>query len=486
VKDVRSAVEVLGRILVALGEESGTSYRDFAWEAWSLGAEAASAADDTASLAYFLESGRAGRLMEALGERHALAEAKVPERLRKAETDAQAKVVEAQAELRTATASGARERIRAAHRAWEEAQRGHVEAIQSIRRAAGNAADVLYPEPDSLSAIQGRLASDEALVLYGYMSVEALALVVTRGEARTVRLGPVEAIETGAAALYAHADRHVDPQAADRLRELVVAPLAIPAGVRRVLVSPVGTLAYAPAALLWPDREVAYVPSGTVLGRLGASVPAKKEKVLALGDPDYEGRVAVPPGAPRERGDVLLPLPASKAEAESVGDVVLLGKDATAERLWAALGRQPQWRAVHLACHGFVDPENPAYSSLALTATATDDGFLTAAEIGRARVPAHLVVLSACRTARGRIYRAEGVAGLMRAFMLAGARRVLVSLWPVDDAATGALMTRFYERWRAGSSPSKALREAQEFVSEKESWRHPDFWAAWILWGPGR
>ena len=104
------------------------------------------------------------------------------------------------------------------------------------------------------------------------------------------------------------------------------------------------------------------------------------------------------------------------------------------------------------------------------------------------RLPADLVVLSACDTARGRIVRGEGIVGLTRAFMFAGAPRVICSLWKVDDEATSALMMRFYELWipkdgKQGLPTAEALREAQAFVRAQPKWKHPFFWAAWVLWG---
>ena len=108
-------------------------------------------------------------------------------------------------------------------------------------------------------------------------------------------------------------------------------------------------------------------------------------------------------------------------------------------------------------------------SSLALTREGAEDGFLTCIEVLRSKIPADLVVLSACRTGKGRAYRAEGIVGLMRSFMYAGSPRVLCSLWDVDDEATLALMKRFYELWnpRDGTKPlppAEALRRAQAHV----------------------
>jgi CHAT domain-containing protein len=144
---------------------------------------------------------------------------------------------------------------------------------------------------------------------------------------------------------------------------------------------------------------------------------------------------------------------------------------------------------VHLACHGLVDVRVPANSALALTPGPDADGLLTIPEIFRLRIPADLVVLSACETAKGKVYKAEGVIGLTRAFMMAGTPRVLCSLWNVDDAATQALMVRFYELWNPaegeGLPAAAALARAQDHVRSQEQWRHPYYWAAWVLWGLG-
>jgi CHAT domain-containing protein len=97
-------------------------------------------------------------------------------------------------------------------------------------------------------------------------------------------------------------------------------------------------------------------------------------------------------------------------------------------------------------------------------------------------VPADLVVLSACETARGKVYSTEGVEGFVRAFMFAGSPRVICSLWKVDDEATAALMTRFYARWKEGDrAAATALAETQEEL--RRAGAAPADWAAWVLWG---
>jgi CHAT domain-containing protein len=245
-----------------------------------------------------------------------------------------------------------------------------------------------------------------------------------------------------------------------------------------------------PFALLAGSRDVAYVPSGTTLGVLADAGGPRGTKVLAVGVGVYGSKGESREAGARDPGGGLAPLPAAPEEARAVGDVVLLDGEATEPGLRAALAERPRWRAVHFACHGFVDTERPSFSSLALTPAAPEDGLLTCLEVFRMKVPADLVVLSACETARGKVYRAEGIVGLTRAFMMAGAPRVLCSLWKVDDEATKSLMVKFYELWNPPSGAdltalpaATALRKAQEFVRSREKWRHPCYWAAWVLWG---
>jgi CHAT domain-containing protein len=211
-------------------------------------------------------------------------------------------------------------------------------------------------------------------------------------------------------------------------------------------------------------------------------------EVLALGDPDYGSRSK----GPRTliRGRPLPSLPATRGEVQAVGTVVLLGAQASEGKLRASLASKPRWRAVHLACHSLIDSKQPLLSALALASDGADDGRLTAIEILRLDIPADLVVLSATRAARGRIDPGEGSVGLPRAFLYAGARAVLAPLGAVDDEATSALMKIFYLLWRppvpAGATPRSAavaLRAAMAQVAAQPRWKHPYYWAGWVLFG---
>ena len=124
------------------------------------------------------------------------------------------------------------------------------------------------------------------------------------------------------------------------------------------------------------------------------------QRVLALGDPDYGGEA----GETRSSSlyGKLRRLPGTRVEAKAIGDVSLLGADASEAKFVAALSQESRWRAVHFACHGLLNAEQPQLSALALTPDAESDGFLSVHEVAAMQIPADLVVLSACETARAR------------------------------------------------------------------------------------
>jgi CHAT domain-containing protein len=113
------------------------------------------------------------------------------------------------------------------------------------------------------------------------------------------------------------------------------------------------------------------------------------------------------------------------------------------------------------------------------------NGFLSTADVFNLSLGADLVVLSGCRTGLGKEIRGDGIAGLTRAFMYAGAPRVVASLWNVNDAATAELMKRFYQGMFGSKklSPSAALRAAQLSLQKEPRWSAPYYWAAFVLQG---
>ena len=147
-----------------------------------------------------------------------------------------------------------------------------------------------------------------------------------------------------------------------------------------------------------------------------------------------------------------------------------------------------QYRIVHFATHGLLDNHHPELSGIVLSLFdehgQPKNGFLRLHDLYNLNLPVDLVVLSACNTALGKEIKGEGIVGLTRGLMYAGAARVVASLWKVEDEATAALMTRFYQKMlKEGERPAAALRAAQVEMWQQKRWRAPQHWAAFVLQG---
>lgn len=244
-----------------------------------------------------------------------------------------------------------------------------------------------------------------------------------------------------------------------------------------------------PAGARWSEQPFfgrthapVVTPSSTVYLALRERDDAHYERELvALGGADYSGL-----------DRALDPLPFTEREVQRISagldatdKVVLLGADATEPRLKQAL-EGPSTRVVHLATHGLVDPAEPARSCVALGAGGDQDGYLYSLEILALHLDRPMIVLSACESALGRLERGEGVVGLTRSFLAAGARGVVASLWPVPDASTAALMGTFYDELWQHHSAAQAMHTARAELLASEEWSHPYFWSAFVLVGTER
>ena len=168
----------------------------------------------------------------------------------------------------------------------------------------------------------------------------------------------------------------------------------------------------------------------------------------------------------------------------------MLGFDATKSA--AKTMDLSQYRIIHFATHSLLDFKHPELSCIVLSQrdpdNAEQDGFLRLADIYNIRLSADLVVLSACQTAIGRNLRGEGLVSLTRGFMYGGAARVVASLWEIDDEASKELMAKFYDHMlgQEQMTPAAALRAAQNDIMKQDRWRHPYFWAAFLMQGEWR
>ena len=186
-------------------------------------------------------------------------------------------------------------------------------------------------------------------------------------------------------------------------------------------------------------------------------------------------------------------LPGTRREAEAIVKLVPAAQrkealDFAASRQTATSPDLSQYRFVHFATHGFLNSQHPELSGIALSMVDEkgnpQDGFLRLHDVFNLKLPAELVVLSACQTGLGKEIKGEGLVGLTRGFMYAGAPRVVVSLWSVSDVGTAELMTRFYSGMLKDKlRPAAALRAAQVSMIDDKRFASPFFWAAFTLQG---
>jgi CHAT domain-containing protein len=274
-----------------------------------------------------------------------------------------------------------------------------------------------------------------------------------------------------------------------------------------------------PSALRPPplivEHEIVNLPSASVLGVLRAEIAGRKpaEKVVAVfadpvlesNDPRVKENKDARAGAEEqlaskdllrsaeELGVKFERLPNTRREAQAIAaqagkENELTALDFEASRKTVIGIDLDRYQIIHFATHGILNSRHPELSGIVLSLVdengKTQDGFVRAHEIYNLKLRAELVVLSACRTALGKEVRGEGLVGLVRGFMYAGAARVVASMWDVRDEATAELMKRFYEGMlKGGKRPAAALREAQVKMWRDARWRAPYYWAGFVLQG---
>ncbi|MBP0009620.1 CHAT domain-containing tetratricopeptide repeat protein [Roseofilum sp. Belize Diploria] len=404
-------------------------------------------------------------------------------------------------------------------------------AVQAlIRVSSPRYAALTQPEPLTLEEIQTQVLDEDTLLLEYFLGKERSTLwLVSSTEIKSYELPGRETIEQSARKFRdaltiptQRIRRNVLEATAIQLSEQILGPVAEELGNKRLAIAGHGALQYVPfAALAVPglqeykpliaNRELVNLPSASTVAILRRETQGRKPapKTLAvLADPVFgqnDGRVStrgtskaqpLPPDlerSARESGVLFDRLPYTHQEAESILALVpaperLEGFGFSASRKLAASDELSQYQIIHFATHGLMNSTNPALSGLVFSLVNADgeplNGFLRLHEIFNLNLPSELVVLSACETGLGQNIKGEGLIGLTRGFMYAGAPRLVVSLWSVDDQATAKLMIDFYQTLLAeGKSPSQALREAQLKMWETSQWWQPYYWAAFTLQG---
>jgi CHAT domain-containing protein len=339
--------------------------------------------------------------------------------------------------------------------------------------------------------------------------------------------GPSEnvvAFAAAANALYKAAFEPASAVAADK-RLLIVADGALNYIPFEALVKTTDGADYASLSYLIKTNEIVYAPSASVVAAIRQQrASASSKAVLLVADPifnaddprlkgnsaaqasgesrglglgleaavnDIAGSADGPSASPGSLH--LARLSGTRTEAEEISKIARAGGVQT--DLWIDLNANEDnvrtrdinnYRVIHVATHGLLDAQRPQFTGvvLSLVGNKTNDGFLRTDEIFNLRMNPSLVMLSACETGLGKEKRGEGVIGLTRAFMYAGAPTVGVSLWSVADKSTADLMTDFYKRY-LGKTPSASgsMREAQLAMISAKKYSAPFYWAPFVVVG---
>jgi CHAT domain-containing protein len=403
---------------------------------------------------------------------------------------------------------------------------------REVRTADPQYAEIRYPSPPTLKEVQAEgLRPGELLLEYLVGDEASYVWAVTRDSCRLVQLPPRKAIQRSVRELLPLLGDYnllgSDPayllapvrDLSDALLRPVIGEVG---GHVSILIAPDDVLHFLPfEALLRGDApsaprdyaslpflvktaDVSYVASGGMLLGNGTATPGPSGRdMLLIGDPllGKEGDA----GAFFETatGRRLFRLADVQEEMQALREILgagkvleLQGELATRRELRRA-GALGHYRFVHFASHGVYNERRPRFSGIVLSADADegDDGFLTIDEVFSLDIPCDQVVLSACFSAMGEHVRGEGIVGLTRGLLYAGARRVVAGLWAVSGWATARFMSKFYEESarEPSAAGSHALAEAKRWMIGQPSWSrdggpavdpgHPYFWAPFVAFG---
>jgi CHAT domain-containing protein/Tfp pilus assembly protein PilF len=413
-----------------------------------------------------------------------------------------------------------------------------------IRAKNPEYADLIYPQPLTLKEIQQQLDKDTLLLQYSLGEERSYLWAVTPDSLYSYELPGREKIDKAAKNLYRNLINPgmlgVSPEetakAANELSKLILAPVADKLGQKRLVIVGDEALQYIPFAALTTstksgdgsdykplvvNHEIISLPSASTIAILRKQIKgrAKAPKTLAIladpvfsaSDPRFAGKSfkvdnnnidqqlqesALKRSMRNINRSEIQRLEHTEEEAREILKLVspseniqAFGFDANYN--WATNQQLSQYKMLHFATHGFLDSTDPELSGIVLSLIdkqgKSQRGFLRLTDIFNLNLPAELVVLSACETGLGKEVKGEGLVGLTRGLMYAGAARVVVSLWNVDDEATSLLMSQFYSQMlQQGKTPAAALRAAQLKMWEQEKWRNPYYWSAFTLLGEWR
>jgi len=399
-------------------------------------------------------------------------------------------------------------------------QRQQQQLDDDLRRSSPRYADLLLPQWLDRRQIQALLDPDTVLLEYHLGERQSVLWLVGRDRIESHPLPPRAQIEQLVAAFHADLLREGGPPSTTTaaLARVLLEPVAPLLAGKRLALVPHGVLHYLPfAALPSPGstdplvvhHELVTLPSASTLAALrreGQRPSGPPDSLLVLADPVFgpgdprlpAGGLPLAPGRGEEGPETQWSrLPGTAQEARTIAALPGLARQqrldlgfAASRQALLAMDLRP-YRLVHLATHGKADGLQPERSRLVLSQYGPDGrpqaGSLRLQDIYNLQLAADLVVLSACQSGLGPVVRGEGLVGLTRGFLHAGARRVLASLWNVEDGSTAELMGAFYKGLlQQGLTPAAALRQAQRSLLADPRWRSPYHWAAFTLHGDWR
>lgn len=496
------------------------------------------------------ERARARSLLELLTEANAnIRQGVDPELLQRERTLQQKLDAVEQRRIELFSGQWTNKQVQTLEKETAELREDYRQVQEQIRRTSPRYAGLTQPQPLQLAEIQQQVLDDNTMLLeYSLGEERSYLWAVTKTSITSYELPKRADIEAAAQSFYKLLNtpsyhlrgqraslevvqRASSTEAVSQLSQMLLKPVAEQLGNKRLLIVSDGALQYIPfSALPTPgtspeevvpllvNHEIINLPSASTLAvireDLGDRIPAPKT-VAVLADPVFSAddqrvgaRHALPLQTPKNIDTLALSraareisitfnrLPHTRTEANDILKLApaaeqMQALDFAANRATATNPQLSQYRIVHFATHGILNSVNPELSGVVLSLVdqkgAPQNGFLRLNDIFNLSLPAELVVLSACETGLGQDVKGEGLVGLTRGFMYAGAPRVVVSLWSVDDQGTSELMSRFYKKMlQDGVKPAAALRAAQIEMWQDKRWQAPYYWAAFTLQGEWR
>jgi hypothetical protein len=354
--------------------------------------------------------------------------------------------------------------------AFQWSERARARALVETLQDAGGRTSPAKPQP-SLKEIQNSLDGDSAILEYALGDARSHLFIVSAGRIEHRALpgrGALEALARKSYESYRNPNG-APPDASTLARALLFGEAA---SFAKWIVVADGALQYLPFSAL-AGRSVTLAPSvAAVFGMRADRRKAGALRIAVFADPQTSthARLAF---SKLEAETILSLLPAAEPRTQA------FGADVTRTAVAAASSA----RILHFATHGVLDTAHPERTEILLSGGDS----LRLRDIPSMNLAADLVVLSACETALGKEMKREGLMGLTNAFQLAGADRVLSTLWKVDDRATAELMKHFYgAMFQQQKPPAAALQQAQNVLARSKRWAHPFYWAGFVLQGEWR